>query len=119
MRIPTFLPGLALAASLAATALAADMPGVPGMKAEDHAAATAPASQPAAQSTDVDLGNTKCAVTGDVVGDSKLTASYEGKIYHFCCEDCPVAFKKDPARYAKAVAADPAKYGVPSAKTAK
>ena len=114
MRIPTLLPVLALAASLAATALAADMPGMPGMKAEDHPAA--PASQPAAKSTDVDLGNTKCAVTGDAVGDSKLTASYEGKVYHFCCDDCPVAFKKDPAKYAKAVAADPAKYGVKTAK---
>jgi YHS domain-containing protein len=119
MRIPTFLPVLALATSLAATALAADMPGMPGMKADGHPAATAPASQPAAQSTDLDLGNTKCAVTGDAVGDSKLTASYDGKIYHFCCEDCPVAFKKDPAKYAKAVAADPAKYGVQPAKSAK
>jgi YHS domain-containing protein len=62
--------------------------------------------------TPIDLHNTKCAVTGDDVGSSKLTAIYQGKIYHFCCDDCPTAFKKDPAKYAAEVAANPAKYGV-------
>jgi|SRR5581483_1790838 len=71
-----------------------------------------PTSQPSAQSDVVDLGNTVCPVSGDKVGDSKLTAVYDGKLYHFCCEDCPKEFKKDPAKYAKAVAADPEKYGV-------
>jgi YHS domain-containing protein len=60
----------------------------------------------------VDLNNTKCPVTGDPVGSSKLTEIYQGKIYHFCCDDCPKDFKKNPEKYAKAVAADPAKYGV-------
>jgi len=60
----------------------------------------------------VDLHNTKCVVTGDPIDDSKLQAVYEGKVYHFCCSECPDAFKKDPAKYAKLVAADPAKYGV-------
>ncbi len=33
----------------------------------------------------VDVHNTKCIVSGDDVGSSKLTAVYDGKIYHFCC----------------------------------
>ena len=60
----------------------------------------------------VDLHNTVCPVSGDKVEDSKLTETYQGKIYHFCCDDCPKKFKEDPDKYAKAVAADPAKYGV-------
>jgi YHS domain-containing protein len=74
-------------------------------------AADATTTQPAP----IDLHNTKCAVAGDDVGDSKLTAVYDGKIYHFCCDSCPVDFKKDPAKYAKLVAADPAKYGIKNA----
>lgn len=88
-------------------ALAGDMSGM-------DMPTTAPTSQPAADGTAVDLQNTVCPVSGEKVGDSKLTATYEGKIYHFCCEDCPKTFAKDPAKYAKAVAADPAKYGVKS-----
>jgi len=88
-------------------ALAGDMPGM-------DMPTTAPTSQPTADGTAVDLKNTVCPVSGDKVGDSKLTATYEGKIYHFCCDECPKAFAKDPAKYAKAVAADPAKYGVKS-----
>jgi YHS domain-containing protein len=60
----------------------------------------------------VDLGNTVCPVWGEKVGDSKLWEVYEGKVYHFCCDCCPQQFKKDPAKYAKAVAADPANYGM-------
>jgi YHS domain-containing protein len=51
-------------------------------------------------------------VSGDAVGDCKLTEIFDGKIYHFCCPDCPAEFKKDPAKYAQKVADDPAKYGV-------
>ena len=59
----------------------------------------------------VDLHNKKCVMMPehDATGP---TAEYDGKVYHFCCEDCEAEFKKDPAKYAKAVAADPAKYGV-------
>ncbi len=67
-------------------------------------------TQPAANA--VDLHNAICPVSGDKVGDSKLTEVYNGKIYHFCCDDCPKDFKKDPKKYEAAVAADPAKYGV-------
>ena len=101
----------ALAATLASAGvlLAADIPGMPGMTMPP---ATAPSTQPATQPGAVDLANTVCPVSGDPVGSSKLTAVYDGKIYHFCCSDCPPEFAKNPAKYAALVAADPAKYGV-------
>ena len=102
---------LVAAGILSGLAIAEDMKGMPGMNMDNPPSATAPATQSGA----VDVGNTKCAVTGDPVGDSKLTATYDGKLYHLCCEDCPAMFKKDPAKYAKAVAADPAKYGIKKA----
>lgn len=104
------------ALSVAGFVFAQGMAGMPGM---NMPAASAPASQPtskpATQATTqaaVDVKNTVCPVSGDKVGDSKLTETFEGKIYHLCCSDCPPEFKKDPAKYAKAVAADPAKYGI-------
>lgn len=48
-----------------------------------------------------------CAVQkGDMVDVAKATkdhmyADYKGRRYFFCCEGCPAAFKKDPAKYAK------------------
>jgi len=33
---------------------------------------------------------------------AKMFADYKGKRYFFCCGGCPDAFKKDPAKYAKA-----------------
>lgn len=70
---------------------------------------SAPASQPSAA---VDLHNTVCPASGDKVEDSKEVEVYEGKTYHLCCASCHADFQKDPAKYAKSVAADPAKYGV-------
>jgi YHS domain-containing protein len=32
----------------------------------------------------------------------KMFADYKGRRYFFCCDGCPQAFKKDPAKYAKA-----------------
>lgn len=32
----------------------------------------------------------------------KMFADYKGNRYFFCCGSCPIAFKKDPAKYAKA-----------------
>ena len=82
----------------------------------DHAESTSANAQPMSQSANqqaaVDLHNTVCPVSGDKVGDSKLTEVYQGKVYHFCCDDCPKDFKKNPDKFAKAVAADPVKYGV-------
>jgi len=72
-------------------------------------AATAPASKA------VDVGNTKCLVSGDAIGSmgGGKSVEYKGKIYHFCCDDCPPVFNKDPDKYVKLLEADPAKYGVP------
>ena len=33
---------------------------------------------------------------------SGMFADYKGKRYFFCCGGCPDAFKKNPAKYAKA-----------------
>ena len=72
-----------------------------------------PATQPTTQPFEaVDLRNTVCPVSGDKVEDSKLVEIYDGKVYHLCCPDCHKDFEKDPAKYAAAVAANPAKYGI-------
>jgi YHS domain-containing protein len=48
-----------------------------------------------------------CAVmTNNIVNIPKATknhmfADYKGKRYFFCCDGCPQAFKKNPAKYAK------------------
>jgi YHS domain-containing protein len=93
---------LSLAAALffAGVAIAQEKPAAP---------ATQPATAPAAT---VDAGNTICPVSKDKVGDSKIVEIYQGKEYHLCCPDCIAEFEKDPAKIAKAVADDPAKYGV-------
>ena len=50
----------------------------------------------------------KCAVMAgkpvDVkdATEKKMFADYKGNRYFFCCGGCPEAFKKDPAKYAKA-----------------
>ncbi len=73
------------------------------------AAASAPA--PATQAA-VDVGNTKCMVMPDDDVTPGKTVTFDGKIYHFCCDDCIADFKKDPQKYIKAMQADPNKYGV-------
>ncbi len=58
-----------------------------------------------------DVGNTKCIVMPeDPVSDK--TFVHLGKVYHICCPACEEAFKKEPDKYLKALAADPAKFGV-------
>lgn len=106
MKGNTLLVSVAAALCVAGVALAAN--DMPGMDMHDN---KTPTTQKASDKA-VDVGNTVCPVSGDKVGDSKLTATYEGKTYHFCCDDCPKAFAKDPAKYAKAVADNPEKYGV-------
>lgn len=60
-----------------------------------HAEA-APATQPAADATPV---NKMCPVSGDAI-DPKVTTTYNGKTYAFCCKDCVKSFNKDPEKYA-------------------
>ena len=114
-RKPIAFLSLALALSVAGFAFADGMAGMPGMHMDKNPPASQPAghaeTQPAAHAA-IDLANTVCPVTGDKVEDSRLVEVYDGKIYHLCCKDCPKDFEKDPAKFAKLVAADPAKYGV-------
>jgi YHS domain-containing protein len=61
-----------------------------------EAAPAASSSASASASTPL---NSKCPVSGkDVVLPNVLT--HEGKLVGFCCDKCPVAFKKEPAKYA-------------------
>ena len=44
----------------------------------------------------------KCPVSGDVFKVSSETEfrTYNGRVYAFCCPDCPPDFDKDPGKYA-------------------
>lgn len=44
----------------------------------------------------------KCPVSGDVfkVGKETEFATYEGRVYAFCCNECKPDFVKDPGKYA-------------------
>ena len=88
-----------------------------GMKTDSPSPTTQPAVADAAQPTTrpfqvEDVRNTICPVSGDKVEDSKLIEVYNGKAYHLCCPDCHTAFENHPEKFAAAVAANPAKYGI-------
>jgi YHS domain-containing protein len=103
MSVMLFLAG---ALGLAGLSLASDTP-------NGSLTIAPPSTQPTTQPVRaVDLGNTICPVSGDKVDNSKLVEVYGGKVYHMCCADCNKDFEKDPAKFAQAVAANPAKYGV-------
>jgi YHS domain-containing protein len=44
----------------------------------------------------------RCPVSGDVfkVGSQTEFATYEGRVYAFCCDECKPDFVKDPAKFA-------------------
>ena len=42
---------------------------------------------------------TKCPVSGKPI-NAAVSLDHEGKAVYFCCEGCPAAFKKDPAKFA-------------------
>jgi YHS domain-containing protein len=44
----------------------------------------------------------KCPVSGDVfrVGPDTEFATYQGRVYAFCCPDCKPDFDKDPGKWA-------------------
>jgi YHS domain len=89
----TLLLALALASS---PVLAHDMPKDHAKKGEHRNAPTSFESQPAAGTW------AKCPVSGDVfrVGADTGFATYNGRVYAFCCPDCKPDFDKDPAKYA-------------------
>jgi len=43
--------------------------------------------------------NAMCPVETDHPVDDRQTLIYNGKTIGFCCEDCPVEFKKNPEKY--------------------
>jgi YHS domain-containing protein len=58
--------------------------------------------------------NSKCPVSGkDVVLPNVLT--HDGKLVGFCCDKCPVAFAKEPAKYAANIKFDIAPPAAPPA----
>ena len=44
----------------------------------------------------------RCPVSGDVfkVGEDTEFATYEGRVYAFCCDECKPDFIKNPKKYA-------------------
>jgi YHS domain-containing protein len=46
--------------------------------------------------------NKNCAVEQDHEIDPKVTYSWNGKTYAFCCKDCIDEFKKNPDKYKNA-----------------
>jgi len=93
--------------------LAVALAGAPAFAHESHghhakkgapsgAAAKAPASfekQPAPGTW------ARCAVSGEVfqVDPDTQFATYDGRVYAFCCPDCKPDFEKEPAKYARKV----------------
>jgi YHS domain-containing protein len=72
--------------------------------AEDQKPATDQKSKPAATQPTTRPAkpfNKKCPVMDDEDVDPKITYTYKGKVYGFCCKDCIADFKKDPEAYAK------------------
>ena len=41
---------------------------------------------------------TLCPVSGEAI-DPKFSVEHEGKKVYFCCDKCPAAFEKDPAKF--------------------
>jgi hypothetical protein len=83
---------LALAAIVAHYVLAADPQPQGAATAADTAAAKAGESKTLGK-------DVKCPVSGKPVNPADFVEFEKAKVY-FCCEDCPVAFKKDPTKYA-------------------
>jgi hypothetical protein len=91
------MKNIIFAAVLAASpAFAHDAPKDHAKKGEHQNAPTSFDKQPAAGTW------AKCAVSGDVfkVGPDTDFATYNGRVYAFCCPDCKPDFQKDPAKYA-------------------
>jgi len=90
--------------------LAALLAGTPALAREgDHAKHAAPpakgehADAPRSFDKQPSEGTwARCAVSGDVFKVSKETdfATYQGRVYAFCCPDCKPDFVKNPAKFA-------------------
>jgi YHS domain-containing protein len=69
----------------------------PAPAAPAVAAATAPTTAAAAVAAATPI-NTVCPVSGKPIDPTKLV-EFEGKRVAFCCDNCPKAFKADPAKF--------------------
>jgi YHS domain-containing protein len=68
-----------------------------------HAKKSEPRDAPTSFEKRPPLGTwAKCPVSGDVFKVDKDTefATYNGRVYAFCCTDCKPDFDKDPAKFA-------------------
>ena len=80
--IPVLLFAMCIAVGVASTRY---------LQAADPVPATKPSEAPKAE-------NTKCLVTGEDI-DPKVTVTYKGKTYAFCCSDCVKKFNDNPEKY--------------------
>jgi YHS domain-containing protein len=77
----------------------------PADKDKDKKPAAAAASAVTAAPAGAKPVNSVCPVSGKpVVAENVLL--YEGKVVGFCCDKCPKAFTKDPAKYAANIKSD-------------
>ena len=86
-----------------ALALAAAVPAFAHGTAEEHAKKGQKHDAPTSFATRPPAGTwAKCPVSGDIfkVGPDTEFATYEGRVYAFCCTDCKPDFDKDPAKFA-------------------
>ncbi len=59
----------------------------------NHDAAKSPATAPSTQPV-----NKMCPIMNEPV-NPKVTVTYNGKVYAFCCKECIAEFNKNPEKY--------------------
>jgi YHS domain-containing protein len=86
-----------------AVALAATSPALAHGKAGEHAKKGQHRDAPVSFDSKPAVGTwAKCPVSGDVfkIAPDTEFATYEGRVYAFCCEECKPDFDKNPAKFA-------------------
>jgi len=86
-----------------ALTLAAASPAFAHGKAEEHKKHGEKRDAPTSFESKPAVGTwAKCPVSGDVfkVGPDTEFATYQGRVYAFCCTDCKPDFDKNPAKFA-------------------
>jgi len=104
-------PPASLVASVLLFACGGAAPPTPTAPAAPPASsAPAPAAPPETSTTPSDLkapgeatvgDRTRCPVSGDdfTVSAESPHVEYQGKLYYFCCPNCPQKFLANPAKY--------------------
>ncbi len=75
----------------------------------DHEGAT---DQASTAGTEDKVEKETCPVSGDKV-DPKITYTYKGKVYRFCCASCAADFRKDPEKYIRKMNGEAAEAPMP------